>query len=153
MPSRSASPHLHLRLAQADSAPPTMHRWRSRISSVLAALWLAVVSTVPATTHLCPAHGAGAVGGHHAPIRHAHAQALRSQGATHGDHPAPTQAHHCTCVGPCRCTCPVILKSVDLTLHIAIGGAITTAPLPEYVHIPVAAQHVLPFANAPPQRA
>ena len=127
----------------------------SRALALFLGLWFMAVSTGPELTHACPTHGV-----------HANSAA---PGAAHADHSAPqlAPAHHsasnsgsapqrtsqCTCLGHCCSTPPVAFVAASIALADIVTIATRDAGLPDYDYVPVAAQHVLPLAHAPPLSA
>lgn len=123
-------------------------------------LWFVAVSAGPELTHACPMHGS-----------HAAAATLRVSHSGHGaattqivasDHretstPDSESASHpgaqCTCLGQCCGTAPVGTVSASIELLESETVASRDAGLPDYAYVPVAAQHVLPLATAPPLSA
>ena len=148
----------------ADIGEPTFYvpgmsrpLW-SRVTALILGFWFAAVSAGPELTHACPMHGAHAAvaalnthsghGGAHAPhvAGLGHHQTSSSESASH-------HGTQCTCLGQCCGTGPV--ATVAATVALADSGTLATrdAGLPDYVYVPVAAQHVLPLAHAPPLSA
>jgi len=126
--------------------------WHRALAAVMAA-WLAIVMAEPALLHACPTHG-GAAGEAHAAV----AQHGAAMGMTHGKAPAtgdapaqPAHGHQCTCLGQCHApvgvAAPAALVSLASGLEVA---AARDSGLPDFEYAPVAAAHVLPFANGPP---
>jgi hypothetical protein len=124
----------------------------SRVTAVFVGIWFVAVAAGPELTHACPTHGA-----------HTVAAALD---ATHDGHVAVTEhhsasntestSHHgtqCTCLGQCCCTAPVAVLAARAALGDSRTVASRDAGLPDYAYVPVAAQHILPLANAPPLSA
>ena len=115
-------------------------------------LWFVAVSAGPEVTHACPMHGG-----------HAVAASLSTQHSGHGtvaEHHATSNtespSHHgtqCTCLGQCCGTAPVGFIANSIALADTQTIATRDAGLPDYAYVPVAAQHVLPLANAPPLSA
>src|SRR6185503_5612171 len=67
--------------------------------------------------------------------------------------PAPQQGKQCTCLGQCCSAPPVAVISTAITLADIVTVSSHDAGLPDYAYVPVAAQHVLPLAHAPPVSA
>jgi hypothetical protein len=93
--------------------------------------------------------------------------AIASSGQQHANHGSASASHHsapssestparatqCTCLGQCCGTAPVAFISAQIQLADIVTVATRDAGLPDYAYVPVAAQHVLPFAHAPPLSA
>ena len=123
-------------------------------------LWFIAVSAGPELTHACPTHGTHAVAatlgvshsGHGAPAaqpaasEHHETTAADTQSSSH-------PGTQCTCLGQCCGTGPVATVSATIALAESEWNASRDAGLPDYAYVPVAAQHVLPLANAPPLSA
>jgi hypothetical protein len=138
-----------------------MHRhWLHRVFATLLVAWFAALTAEPVTLHPCPMHDGvlllqtsaaahhamhGAMSAHDAPMEHA---------AAHEDlPPAHSTGHHqCTCIGTCTATSATGLPSARLALAATLDAPVHDPGLPDYAYVPVAAQHVLPFAHAPPQQ-
>jgi hypothetical protein len=135
-----------------------MHRRQMhRVFATILVAWFTALISEPVTLHPCPmhdavprSHSAGAT------QRHADAMAGMNQHTTmHVGHHGATsgsgsEAHRCTCIGACTPTSAGGLVADEYTLT---GALITASPdtgLPDYAYVPVAAQHALPFAHAPP---
>ena len=102
--------------------------WHRALAAVMAA-WLAIVMAEPALLHACPTHGV--------------APATGDAPAQHG--------HQCTCLGQCHA--PVGVAAPAALVSLASGLEVVAARdsgLPDFEYAPVAAAHVLPFANGPP---
>jgi hypothetical protein len=100
-----------------------------------------------------------------------HSAAAKLASSGHTDHagavPVATAAHHstsssestpqhgtqCTCLGQCCGAAPVAFVSASVTLADIVTVATRDHGLPDYAYVPVAAQHVLPFAHGPPLSA
>ena len=140
----------------------SMHRpfWYRAVAAVMA-VWLAIVMAEPAALHACPMHGgvmhgvagagtrsaAGAAGASDAAAAHA---AMGHDAASH-ERPAHGTGYQCTCLG--RCTAPVgaaAPAAAVALLPTVETSATRDAGLPDFEYVPVAAAHVLPFANGPP---
>lgn len=135
-----------------------MHRhWLHRVFATLLVAWFAALTAEPITLHPCPMHDGvltmqtsaathqamhGSMPAHDAPMEHT---------AAH-EHlpPAHSTGHHCTCLGACTATNTAGLPSASFTLATALNMPAHDPGLPDYEYVPVAAQHVLPFAHAPP---
>ena len=126
-----------------------------RVTTLFVGLWFVAVAAGPELTHACPTHGAHATSawavshdGHQAPAAPTAATAHHSDGDTNS-----SQSNQCTCLGQCRCTTPVALVTEMIALVEMASAATRDAGLPDYAYVPVAAQHVLPLAQAPPLSA
>src|SRR5689334_13649214 len=124
----------------------------SRVIALFLGLWFVAVSAAPEVTHACPMHGA-----HGAALGHNHSGHGTSQVAEHhlktGKESAPAHGNQCSCLGQCCCAGPVALVASSLSLADIVTVATRDAGLPDYAYVPVAAQHVLPPALAPPLSA
>jgi len=58
----------------------------------------------------------------------------------------------CTCPGECAAASPAAFATTPTTLAVVTAATIDSG-LPDYEYVPVAAAHVLPFANGPPTHA
>lgn len=130
----------------------------SRGTTLFVGLWFMAVSAGPEFTHACAAHGAHAVAASLDASHGAHAslppQARAADHHSASDtNPAPDGDTQCTCLGRCCCTPPVAFLATSITLTETATVAARDAGLPDYAYVPVAAQHVLPFAHAPPLSA
>lgn len=118
----------------------------SRASAAAIGLWLAVSVSEPAFLHSCPVHGG-----------HVSSHVMRGgmSDDTMAEHASPvshheTDSHTCTCISSCCCAAPIGLAGPAVSLAVIGPSAVRDTGLPEYLHVPVAATHVLPFANGPP---
>lgn len=129
-----------------------MHRpsW-SRALSALFALWFTVYTVEPAALHACDVHDApratAAAGTTHAHATHA----AQSDATPETGQPSDGNAC-CTCPGDCATPSPVALTAAHVALVVPTATTSDTG-LADYEYAPVAAAHVLPFANGPPSRA
>ena len=104
-------------------------------------LWFALILIEPAVLHACPVHN---------PV------AVPTSGATahHGHEAAPAPEHnsgaHCLCLGDCATFTGVALPASITTLVVPTTTSDGDTGLPDYAYVPVAAAHVIPFANGPP---
>jgi hypothetical protein len=125
-------------------------RW-TRVIALFVGIWFVAAAAGPELTHACPMHG-----GH----------SSAAPAAEHADHGAVAEhhlasssespSHHgtqCTCLGKRCSTGPVAVFSARTALGATETVATRDAGLPDYAYVPVAAQHVLPLANAPPLSA
>ena len=131
--------------------------WSRSFAAVLSA-WFAVVTVDPTLVHSCPMHQGeldrNAPGGQPSAL-------IPTAGETHGHDArhADAAAEHqeqeqscCTCIG--QCGAPPSAWSPALgAMSMAIAVAMVDRGVPDYAYVPVAAAHVLPFANGPPIRA
>ena len=124
--------------------------WHRALSAFLAA-WLAIVMAEPAALHTCPTHG-----GSHAAAMPGAASAMAMGEAMSAHHRAgtperPARGHQCTCLGQCNAPVGVAAPAALVALLPAVETSATRDfGLPDYEYVPVAAAHVLPFANGPP---
>lgn len=134
-----------------------MHRhWLYRVFPFVLVAWFTALVAEPATLHPCPMHDGlmrmhAGTGMHHRPGGMAGMHGPASHVEHHGSTSEPdSAAHQCTCIGACTAANAAGFAASRLTL----AGALSTCPqdpgLPDYVYVPVTAQHVLPFAHAPP---
>jgi len=123
----------------------------TRVIALFVGIWFVAAAAGPELTHACPMHG-----GHSSA---ASAAEHADHGAVAEHHPASSSespSHHgtqCTCLGQCCSTGPVAVLSARTALGDTDTVATRDAGLPDYAYVPVAAQHVLPLANAPPLSA
>jgi hypothetical protein len=123
----------------------------SRVTALFVGIWFVAVAAGPELTHACPMHGghaiAASLGQHsgHAAVSDHHSASNTESTSHHGA--------QCTCLGQCCSTGPVAILAARATLGDAQTIASRDAGLPDYAYVPVAAQHVLPLANAPPLSA
>ena len=123
----------------------------TRVIALFVGIWFVAAAAGPELTHACPMHG-----GHSSA---ASAAEHADHGAVAEHHPASSSespSHHgtqCTCLGQCCSTGPVAVLSARTALSDTDTVATRDAGLPDYAYVPVAAQHVLPLANAPPLSA
>lgn len=133
----------------------------SRALAALLAVWFAIVMAEPAALHSCPMHGGPAVaaasGGHHAapaPEAAASIHAAARHGMAHHGAPVPADrgaGHQCTCLGRCAAGVGAAAPAARVVLAQAVEtAAARDSGLPDHEYVPVAAAHVLPFANGPP---
>jgi hypothetical protein len=116
--------------------------WLSRLLASVLALGLVVLATEPVLAmHRCPMHD-GMMGMRMTP----------TATTTAGDHaPAPAHHHECTCLGDCAGAVHAALPGSPVALELAIVTAASrNGGLADYAYVPVRAQHILPFSNAPP---
>jgi len=125
----------------------------SRVIALFVGLWFVAVTAVPEVTHACPMHGSHAMS---AALGHQHsahgAQPVVAHHQT-GDQSAPQHGNQCTCLGQCCSAGPVALVASDISLADIVTVSTRDAGLPDYAYVPVAAEHVLPPALAPPLSA
>ena len=124
----------------------------SRITALFVGFWFVAMTAAPEAAHACPMHGShatlAALGAGHG----AHASHVGHH-PTSGNDTAPTHGSQCTCLGQCCSTGPVALIASGFSLADVMTFATRDAGLPDYAYVPVAAQHVLPPALAPPLSA
>ena len=124
--------------------------WHRALAAFMAA-WLAIVMAEPAVLHACPTHGgahaASMQGGRANGMTMAHgAAAQTSEAPAH-----PAHGHQCTCLGQCCAPVGVAAPASAVALVTALEtDATRDTGLPAFEYVPVAAAHVLPFANGPP---
>ena len=124
----------------------------TRVTALLVGGWFVAVTAGPQLTHACPMHGGHAIAASLDAAHDGHAAVTEHHSASNTE----STSHHgaqCTCLGQCCCSGPV----AALATHVALADAETIvsrdAGLPDYAYVPVAAQHILPLANAPPLSA
>ncbi|MFL5575508.1 MAG: hypothetical protein ACJ79S_06020 [Gemmatimonadaceae bacterium] len=134
----------------------------SRAVAALVAIWFAIMMAEPAALHSCPMHGglavtAAAAGGHHHGGSVPAALAAPSEHAAQPQHGAPAPVdhgaggHQCTCLGQCAMGVGAAAPAAVVALAPVVETHATRdAGLPDFEYVPVAAAHVLPFANGPP---
>jgi hypothetical protein len=125
--------------------------WGRAFAGVMA-VWLAVSLSEPGFLHSCPVHGA--MLGAHASMHKAAAHAGPHHGSVDARTPAENdggQSHTCTCLDHCCCAAPIGLAGTHVALPIGAPTALRDAGVPAYVYVAVAADHVLPFQNGPPE--
>ena len=137
-----------------------MHRhWLHRAFAAVLVAWFTALVVEPVALHPCPMHdgvllmASGAAGHDMGGMAMPHAPAMsHAAGHEHGpaQHPA---GHQCTCLGTCTATSATGLPSAPLTLASALVVPPHDTGLPDYLYVPVATQHVLPFAHGPPPQA
>ena len=128
----------------------------ARVIALFMGLWFVAVSAGPELTHACPMHGGHAVAS--APAADAHAaHGAAAAGLTttshHGSPDRDSNSNQCTCLGHCSGASTVALAADRIALVETTTAAMHDAGLPDYAYVPVAAQHVLPLAHAPPLSA
>jgi hypothetical protein len=125
--------------------------WWSRTCAALFAVWFTVNAVELAALHACELHeaplaSATASGAPHTHHGHDGHHALGSDAGQPGD-----QTSCCTCPADCNPVSPGALP-IATTGPVVATTATTDTGLPDYEYVPVAAAHVLPFANGPPIR-
>jgi len=138
-------------MRQAHKLLPMRRSLWTRVIALFVGIWFVAAAAGPDLTHACPMHG-----GH----------SSAASAAEHADHGAVAEhhlasssespSHHgtqCTCLGQCCSTGPVAVLSARTALGDTDTVATRDAGLPDYAYVPVAAQHVLPLAHAPPLSA
>lgn len=114
----------------------------TRVFASVFALWFAVALVEPALLHACPVHDTAASPTQAAAHAHAgHEAAPSSQ---------PSAGEHCLCLGDCAHATALGLPSVVTRLDARVSAQERDPGLPDYAYVPVAAAHVIPFANGPP---
>ena len=128
----------------------------SRVTALFVGLWFVAVTAAPEVTHACPMHGSHAVAASPNSGHDAHSSSVQS-GADHhsaaSTDSAPRHNAQCSCLGHCCSTAPVAVIATSVSLADIVTFATREAGLPDYAYVPVAAQHVLPLAHAPPLSA
>ena len=132
--------------------------WWSRALALFVGAWFVAVSAAPDLTHACPMHGSHAAVAALGSSAHAgHTGAIPAASAAHHSAPSsestPQRGTQCTCLGQCCGAAPVAVVSASIALADIVTVATRDAGLPDYAYVPVAAQHVLPFAHGPPLSA
>ena len=136
-----------------------------RALTLLLGLWFTVVVAGPEFLHACPthdSHGAAASAdeisadqqvhaGHRGHSASATSAAAQHQASSH-ESSAPESTAGCSCLGQC-CPSPAALAGAAPRLGELVAFATGDHGLPDYRYVPVAADHVLPFAQAPPVAA
>ena len=126
-----------------------------RVTALFVGLWFVAITAAPEVAHACPMHGSHAA---MATLGHDHGGQAGSKLAAM-DHQqgsqesAPQHGNQCTCLGQCCSAGPVALSANHVSLADIVTVATRDAGLPDHVYVPVAAQHVLPLAQAPPLSA
>jgi hypothetical protein len=122
----------------------------SRALAALFALWFTVYTVEPVALHACDVHdaprGAAAATMQSADMHAGHSVATTDDGEPSG------KTSCCTCPGDCATTSLTVLPTTATVVSV-VTTATTDSGLPDYEYVPVAAAHVLPFANGPPTRA
>ena len=126
-----------------------------RLTALFVALWFVAVTAAPELTHACPMHGAhAAVASPAAHADHAALTSAQSAAAHHGSTDTDSnRSNQCTCLGRCCGAAPVAMVADAIALIEMATAATRDRGLPDYAYVPVAAQHVLPLAHAPPLSA
>jgi hypothetical protein len=132
-----------------------------RVFAIVLVAWFAALTAEPIALHPCPMHDGMLAMHSGAAMQHQMGAAAMGHGASMSEMATPQQMppsqpmqhHQCTCLGACTATSAAGLPSAHLTLAAAIVAVPYDPGLPDYVYVPVAAQHVLPFAHGPPQQA
>ena len=132
--------------------------WWSRALSLFVGVWFVAVTAAPDVAHACPMHGSHSARAAQAPDHAGHGPSTALATASHhsttsSSESTPQRGTQCTCLGQCCSTAPVAFISARIQLADVITVATRDAGLPDYAYVPVAAQHVLPFAHAPPLSA
>ena len=129
----------------------------SRFTALFVGLWFVAVTAAPEVTHACPMHGAhaamAAAGAGHGAHSGASKLAIGAHHRASDGEATPPHANQCTCLGQCCSAGPVALVASDLSLADIVTVSTRDAGLPDYAYVPVAAEHVLPPALAPPLSA
>jgi len=127
----------------------------SRVTALFVGLWFVAVMAAPEVTHACPMHGSHAVAASPASAHAAHSSAVQSAADHHSasTDSAPRHSPQCSCLGHCCSTPPIAIMATSVSLADIVTFATRDAGLADYAYVPVAAQHVLPLAHAPPLSA
>jgi len=162
MPVLRASSVARHRVARARTITDLylMHRhWTQRVFAMLLVAWFTALVAEPVTLHPCPMHDGvllmmssqSQMAGH-AMDMSAMAHEHTTPQADHDQMPGHQQGgqHQCTCLGTCTAASSAGLPSAHVTLASALVVHAHNPGLPDYRYVPVAAQHVLPFAHGPP---
>jgi hypothetical protein len=123
-----------------------------RATALVVNLWFLALSAGLGLTPACPAHKADAAMVRPHGLHTARARDV-SVAAHHGSDTDSSGSKQCTCLGRRCCSAPVAVATEVIALLGAPAVAIHDGGLPDYAYVPVAAQHVLPLANAPPLSA
>ncbi len=134
-----------------------MHRrWPQRVLAILVVAWYTALVAEPVTLHPCPMHdgllrmhAGGAMQHSGSPTAGMHGQAMRVEHRGSTSDPG-SAAHRCTCIGACTAASAGGMVANGPVLACVLLTAPLDTGLPDYAYVPVAAQHVLPFAHAPP---
>jgi hypothetical protein len=126
-----------------------------RLTALFVGLWFVAVTAAPELTHACPMHGAHAAAAAPAPHgNHAAPASAQSAAAHHSSTDTDSNGgNQCTCLGHCCGAATVALVADAIALIETTTAATRDAGLPNHAYVPVAAQHVLPLAHAPPLSA
>ena len=127
--------------------------WWSRALALIVGVWFVAVTAAPDVAHACPMHGSHAAIASSGQQHANHGSASASHHSAPSSESTPARATQCTCLGQCCGTAPVAFMSAQIQLADIVTVATRDAGLPDYAYVPVAAQHVLPFAHAPPLSA
>jgi hypothetical protein len=113
----------------------------TRILASVFTVWFAAALVEPAVLHVCPVHDAAVPTD---AVAHAHA------GHEASPSPQPNAGDHCLCLGDCANATHIGLPASRTAVLIETTLDARDTGLPEYAYVPIAAAHVIPFANGPP---
>jgi hypothetical protein len=118
-------------------------RWWSRALAGALTVWFGLVMAAPAVLHSCPmmlASASAAAGMEHG-----------GHGTRHGSGQQGNLPTNCQCLGSCIVSAPAMLAP-PTTVPVAIVAPLVPDALPPVAAIAVtpAAEHLQPFATAPP---
>jgi hypothetical protein len=126
-----------------------------RLVALFVGLWFVAVTAGPELMHACPMHGAHSAAAAPAPhADHAAPAATESAASHHSSSNTDSNgSNQCTCLGHCSGASSVAIVTDAVSLIEIATAATRDDGLPDYAYVPVAAQHVLPLAHAPPLSA
>ncbi len=128
----------------------------TRALALFTGLWFTVITVGPSSTHACRSHDPRSVGA-------AASQQTADPHAGHGTHHAarlpngdetdegPADDESCDCLGLCCASAPVSFYDPPSELPVTIVATTLVPHVGDHGIMPVASDHVLPFANAPPR--
>ena len=122
----------------------------SRALAALFAVWFTAYAVEPAALHACDVHDAPHAANTSAAATHAD-DVHTSHSASRDDAQHSDETSCCTCPGDCAASSPAALATTTALVAV-VTTATTDSGLSRHEYVPVAAQHVLPFANGPPTR-
>jgi hypothetical protein len=127
----------------------------SRPFTAILAVWFALTTVGSTLVHSCPMHDDPVARVHSS--EHASASGLQVTGHAGHQVAPPTDEDEqgptcCTCMDDCSGPPAAWMPLSDSVAPVFVASALDRG-LPDYAYVPVAAAHVLPFANGPPIRA
>jgi len=126
----------------------------TRLTALVVGLWFVAMSAAPEVMHACPTHGAHAGVASSSDSGHTSATVAPAEHHQLSDEQSPRQhGDQCTCLGRCCGATSVALVASSISLADSVTAATRDAGLPDHAYVPVAAEHVLPPAQAPPLSA